>query len=61
MAKTILLTMKVTPKEKRALKRFAVTHPKGTVAGLIRDRVINPALSFDPKQQTLQLDERATK
>lgn len=49
--------MRLSGKEHRALMRFARAQGK-TVADLIRLRVVNAALVFDPKQGELLLQER---
>lgn len=54
MAKLLQLTVRMDPKEKRALKAWARFQGK-TVAELFRARMVNPALQHDPKQAVFAL------
>lgn len=56
MIKDSLIVVRCTPVEYRAVKRFAKAQGK-TVADIIRGRVINPALSHDPKQREFAIEK----
>ena len=57
MNKAVQIGLRVTPREVRALKRYAAAEGK-TFADLVRGRVIAPALAFDPKQAVFALEDR---
>jgi hypothetical protein len=57
MIKDIKLEVRITRAEKRALVRFAKSDHR-TVAELVRERVIRPAVLFDPRQAALPLGEK---
>jgi len=50
------LDIRISAREKRALLRLAKAENR-TITDLVRVRVINPALNFDPRQQLLQLEK----
>lgn len=50
------LEVRLTPVEKRALQRLA-RHENKTLAELVRVRVINPALNFDPRQRAFSFEK----
>jgi hypothetical protein len=60
MAKSTLITVRVDAKELRAVNRWARVQGK-TVADLVRGRVVEPALSFDPRQAELPWGKEARK
>ena len=57
MEKDHRFELRLTGKEHRAVKRMAKSQGQ-SVAELIRVRVVNAALSFDPKQVELPLVEK---
>lgn len=50
------LEVRLTSVEKRAVLRLCRAENK-TMAELVRARVVNPALNFDPRQRVLTFDE----
>lgn len=50
--RTTALSIRCTPEELRATKRYA-KHFGKDMSGLIRDQIFNHALRFDPKQFAL--------
>lgn len=56
MAKHAMLGIRATKTEVGAVKRYARAEGK-TMTELIRSRVVSPALSYDPRQSRLQLQE----
>jgi len=55
-----LITVRVSASELRAVNRWA-RHQNKAVSELVRSRVVNPALAFDPKQREFPLGEEAPK
>jgi len=50
------LEVRLTGVEKRAVLRLARAENK-TLSELVRSRVINPALNFDPRQRAFSFEE----
>jgi uncharacterized protein (DUF1778 family) len=50
------LDIRISSAEQRAIVRLAKSENK-TVTDLVRSRVINPALNFNPRQLILQLEK----
>lgn len=56
MDKTQLLQVRVTKTELRAVHRYARANNQ-TASDLLRARVVNPALNYDPRQTVLAFEK----
>ena len=54
MAKDVLITVRVTRFEKRAIDRW-VRGSRRTMASLFRDRLLSAALAYDPRQTEFRI------
>jgi len=54
MAKNLLITVRVTPFEKKAIDRW-VRGSRKTMSALFRERLLTAALAYDPRQTEFRI------